>query len=77
MLIPVQDADVAGARLVRGLRDGTRERRVLNVHRDHEHVLVRRDVGSHPNGEPGESLGGGLAVHGGMVRQATARAQSP
>ena len=51
VLIPVQHGHVAGSRLVGGFRDGARDRRLLHIHRQHEHVLAGGDVRANLHGQ--------------------------
>lgn len=77
VLIPVDDAHEARFCLVRRLGNGARERCVLDVECEDDNVLARGDVRADANCEGGERLGRRRSVHARMLRQATARAQSP
>ena len=55
VLIPVQHGHVAGPRLVGGFRDGTRDRRLLHIHRQDEHVLPGGDVRADLHGQLAQS----------------------
>jgi hypothetical protein len=66
VLIPVEDADVAGAGAIRLVGDRPRERRMLDVEREHDHILVRRHVRTDANRELREPLD---PVHCAIIQQ--------